>query len=350
MKNRYAVLVGDRQFEMREGDFRVAPTHPILKVTHVGVCGTDLSYWKNGSDYKEMIIGHEYAGVIEDPGNSGLYQAGDRVVGYTQNQFGEPCGHCEACLAGKPELCTGRVVGHWKGGDLNQPGAYSQYTTWFPKSMFKLPEGISLEEAAIIEPFAVSLNAVKTSDVQPGDKVLILGGGLIGLAVSEWVKLFGASEVTITELSASKQELIRGFGIADHVVAADAPDILEQLREISQGGYDMVFDCVGVASAINVGIDALKKEFCKKFIGIALPHGNISINYRELVFRKTIFLGSKGHTFGGFGAVMRAIASGNINVKKYISRTIPFSDLQAGFESIEAAHGADVKVVVEMEK
>ncbi|MGI6031370.1 MAG: zinc-dependent alcohol dehydrogenase [Eubacteriales bacterium] len=350
MKNVCAVLTDNRQFTMREEEFQVAPTHPVLRVTHVGVCGTDLSYWKDGAAYQGMVIGHEYAGVIEEPGTSELYQRGDRVVGFTQNQFGEPCGHCKACLAGRPENCTGRVVGHWKGGDLNQPGAYSRYTTWFPRSFFKLPEGISLEQAAVIEPFAVALNAVKRSDVQPGEKVLILGGGLIGLAVSEWVRLFGVAEVTITELNGDKCRMIQGFGIADHVMQADDPDIARKLQEASQGGYDMVFDCVGAESAINLGIDSLKKEFGKKFIAVALPHDFVRINYRELVLRKTVFLGSKGHTFGGFGAVMRSIADGHLQVDKYISRRIPFSRLQEGFESIEAARGADVKVVVEMEK
>ncbi|SBV95909.1 Chlorophyll synthesis pathway, bchC [uncultured delta proteobacterium] len=344
---KYAVVDDTEKFAFREGELRVRG-NPVIRVTHAGVCGTDMSSWREGAHYKGLILGHEYAGIIEEPGDSGLFRRGDRVAGYTQNVFQEPCGHCEFCLRGDFASCDNRTVKTWKGGDLTHPGAYSEYTTWFPRSIYKLPDSIGLDEAALIEPFTVGLHAVSLADIQKGDKVLVLGGGIIGLTVAEWVRGYGVSEVTVTEMNTEKAAIISAYGVADHVVPAGAPDLLEQLCGISGDGYDVVFDCVGYASAINAGIAALKTEFYKKFIGVGLPQDAQAINYRDLVLRQTIFRGSKGHSFQEFERTASAMASKEINVAKYISKRIRFSNLQEGFEELKAGRGLDTKAIVEM--
>lgn len=345
---KYAALIDNEKFEIREGELRVK-RNPIIKVTHVGVCGTDLGQWKEGAHHKELVIGHEYSGIIVEPGTTGLFKEGDRVAGYTQNVFNEPCGHCENCLNEDFDNCTNRKVYTWKGGDYTHPGAYSQYTTWFPKSIYKLPDGIELDEAALIEPFTVGLHAVLLTEMKPDDKVLVLGGGIIGLAVSEWLKVYGASEITVTEMNKEKIELIKSFGIVDHVVASDAKDIDEQLQTISQGGYDIVFDCTGIASAIDTGIKALKQEFKKKFTAVGLPHAPVSINYERIVLKEVILRGSKGHQFHEFRTVARMVADKKLDVKKYITTRIKLSEVQAGFEGLKARRGADVKAVIEID-
>lgn len=193
------------------------------------------------------------------------------MAGYTQNVFQEPCGHCEACLAGDWDHCTNRRVFTWKGGELGHPGAYSQYTTWFPHSLVKLPDNVTNEEGAMAEPFAVGLHAIQVSQVKPNDRVLILGGGIIGMSCAEWARTFGASEITVSELNPQKREIIRGYQVADHVVAADAPDLEQQLLDISGGGYDLLIDCVGVPSAFNTGLRALKPEFYMRATAVACP-------------------------------------------------------------------------------
>ncbi|UQT48039.1 hypothetical protein M5E87_25460 [Flavonifractor plautii] len=89
------------------------------------------------------------------------------------------------------------------------------------------------EEGAMAEPFAVGLHAIQVSQVKPNDRVLILGGGIIGMSCAEWARTFGASEITVSELNPQKREIIRGYQVADHVVAADAPDLEQQLLDIS---------------------------------------------------------------------------------------------------------------------
>ena len=344
---KYALLAGTRRFEMCEGELRVRG-NPVIKVTHAGVCGTDLSAWKAGDEYAGLIIGHEYAGVIEEPGTSGLFQKGDRVAGYTQNVLAEACGHCAACLAGTFERCDNRVVRTWKGGEPEHPGAYSEYTTWFSRSIHKLPDSLGLDEAALIEPFAVGLHAVMLSGLLPGDKVLVLGGGIIGLAVTEWARHYGAASVAITEMNKQKAGIIQRFGIVDAVFAAGAPDEAAHLLDASDGGYDIVFDCVGQASAVNTGIAALKKAFGKTLVAVALPRDPQAIDYRELVLRQVLLKGSKGHTYSEFLAVARAAADKKLDMRKYISKRIRFADVQKGFEEIDASGGEVVKAILEM--
>lgn len=345
---KYAVLVDDEKFEIKEREINVK-RNPIIKVSYVGVCGTDLAYWKEGSKHIDLNIGHEYSGIIEDPGTTGLFKKGDRVVGYTQNVFDEQCGHCYNCMNDDFENCTNKKVSTWKGGDYTHPGSYSQYTTWFPNSIFKLPDCIELDEAALIEPFSVALHAVLLTEINPDDKILVLGGGIIGLAISEWVKIYGASEITLTEINKEKIEKIKSFGTVNHVVAADAEDIDEQLKIISKDGYDIVFDCVGISSAIETGIKALKSDFNKKFTAIALPHSEIKINYERIVLKEIIFKGSKGHNYNEFKTVARLVADKKINIKKYITTKFKLSEVQAGFERLKKGNGSDVKAIIEID-
>jgi len=345
---KYVVLADDEKFEIKERELEVK-RNPIIKVLYAGVCGTDLAYWKEGSKYKDLNIGHEYSGIIEEPGTTGLFNKGDRVVGYTQNVYNEPCGHCERCIAEDYDNCTNRNVLTWKGGDYSHPGAYSEYTTWFPKSIYKVPENIAMDEAALIEPFSVALHAVLLTDVKPNDKVLILGGGIIGLAISEWVKLYGADKITLTEINKEKLEKIKGYGIVDYVVAADMDNLQDHLKEISNGGFDIVFDCVGVPSAIETGLKSLKPELKKKFTAVALSHTEIRIDYERIVLKEIILKGSKGHFYDEFQSVARLVADRKIDVKKYITTKFKLSEIQNGFEELKSRKGSDIKAVIEID-
>ncbi len=345
---KYAVLKDDELFEIKECPSLKNNGAPVIKVAYVGVCGTDMSYWKEGRKYQGIVPGHEYSGIIADPGQGTSFKEGDLVVGYTQNVRQEHCGHCETCLSGNFAACTNKTVIFWKGGELSHPGAYSEYTTWFPSSIYKLPDGADLAEAALTEPFTVGFHAVGIAGVERNDKVLILGGGMAGIAVAEWCRLRLAAEITITEANREKADMLRALNVGDHIVPAGEEQIDDVLMECSGGGYDVVFDCAGQETAIHTGLCALKKEPYKKFVAVALPYKPISIDYTSIVLRQIIVRGSKGHTYEEFTAVARAVAAGEINVKKYITRVIPFRDMQRGFEELKAGGGREIKAVVKM--
>ncbi len=351
VKNRWAVLAGDERFELVDNEFAVNGT-PLVKVTHVGVCGTDMGWWRAGSAHAGQVIGHEFAGIVEDPGTSSL-KTGMRVSGYTQNIRSEFCGHCSKCLQGDFDHCENRTVFTWKGGDITHPGAYSRYTTWFPSSFFELPENVSNEEGALLEPMTVCRHAVSRAGLQRGDKVLILGGGIIGLGVTEWVRSLGAGFTAISEVVPSKREEIEKLDCCDRVLDGLDPGFGEILQEVSKGGFDVVFDCAGVGAAVNAALQyGYKKDVRdrKVMVSVALSRKDLlEIDYNRIVLREVTLRGTKGHFPEEFAETLRAVSEGRLNVKKYIAKRIPFSDLQNGFRELKESGGVTGKAVIVMD-
>lgn len=170
--------------------------------------------------------------------------------------------------------------------------------------------------------------------------------------VSEWAKSFGAAMVAISEISAEKRKAIEGFGIADVVLRADDENLNELYRDVSNGGFDVVFDCAGVASAINSAIKyAFKPETRdrKCFTGVALPHNDLTLDYYNIVLKEIEFKGSKGHLPSEFEFIISALAAKKVSFKKYITETMKFSEVQEGFEKLKAKGGSNGKAMIIME-
>lgn len=345
MKTKRARLVGKQEFIIEEVPFPKVNGNPIVKVTHVGVCGSDIHYWEEGigTEGEGIVLGHEYAGIIEKSGISGLKE-GQRVVGYTQNPEKESCGWCENCQKGDFDHCTNRLVKIALGCEPEHPGAYSEYITWYPGAIYPLPETVSNEEAAMIEPAAVGLHAVGLSGIRPGDKVLILGGGIIAMCVAEWARIYGAGEIVLTELNKEKLEKIRSFGVVDKALDADAPDLKERLENEAPDGFDIFFDCIAVEKPLNMAVRLLKRDGIGILVGVNFHPVKFDL-YETVVFQKRL-QGSKSHTPDEFKAVLRAMASGKLDMKKYVSRRVDLEDIQSVFEEIRH-NGNDFKVIIE---
>ena len=344
MQCKRARLVDERRFTVETVEFPQVNGTPIIKVSHVGICGSDVHFWEDGAaSGKDLVLGHEYTGVIVEPGNSGL-KKGQRVVGYTQNPGGDYCGWCEECRKGNFAACANRVVQVSLGCSTRHPGAYSEYVTWFPSGMFPLPDHVGSDEAALTEPMSVGFHAMGLSGIRPGDKVLILGGGIIGLGVAEWANIFGAGKIVMTELSNPKRERIRSYQLVDGLYAADDSALEEKLRAEAPNGYDLVFDCVALEGPFNMGLKLLKRGGTCVAVGVSFKPISMDI-YETVVFQKRI-QGSKGHTPEDFKAVLRAISAGKLNLKKYITRRTRLDDIQSTFEGIKDG-GDDIKVLIE---
>lgn len=154
----------------------------VFKVNKCGICGSDLHYFVNGEP-KGLVMGHEFSGVIVDPGDRSDLKVGDRITALPLS----PCGKCDACKSGNPQYCINTWT-HATGLSLENSGAYSEYSSCYSNMARLIPEEVTDEEAAMVEPAAVSLHAVKLADIMVGDKVLIVGGGVIGLLASEFAK------------------------------------------------------------------------------------------------------------------------------------------------------------------
>lgn len=341
-----AVITGERKIEILERPIPKVNKVPLVKVTHVGICGSDVHYWEEGSKFEGVVLGHEYTGIVEEDNSDSGLKKGDRVVGYTQNSFNEACGKCDACLKGNFDDCTNRTVKIALGCEVVHPGAYSEYVSWFPNGFFKIPDSVGNDEAALIEPSAVALHAVRLADVQAGDKVVVFGGGIIGACVAEWVKVFGASNVIIIEKSKEKVEALEEMKIVNTVLCSDEENIKEKLMKLSDGGFDLFFDCVGISSTVNLGLETLKRG--KTGVAVGVNFGLVPVSYYDIVVRQLRLQGSKGHVPEEFKMVLRALENKTINLRKYISKKIALEDIQETMKSIKK-DAKNFKVIIEME-
>lgn len=344
MAYRQIVLTGNRQLEIRQAPDLKVNGSPVIKVTHVGICGSDVHMWELGDQYRGVVPGHEYTGIVVDPGNTSLKE-GDRVLGYTQNTYDEPCGRCDACLSGNFDGCTQRKVKVSIGSELEHPGAMQEYMSWFPSGFFKIPDSVTNEEAALIEPASVALHGVSVSTMMPGDNVLVLGGGIIGQCVAEWARMYGAGTITLTETNPNKIQRIKEIGIVDNVLDAKSPDLEDQLKAIAPDGFDQFFECVALAEPVNMAIRLLKRRATGVLLGVAFKP--IPIDYYSTVIFHQRLQGSKGHIPRDFMGTLAAMQHGKLDLKKYISKKIKLEDLQSNLERM-SKQPDDIKVLIEI--
>ena len=187
-------ISGERSFVLKDIDVpKYKAGYVIVDVKSCGICGSDIHYWNNGSP-AGLVLGHEFAGVVVDPGSRKDLVKGDKVVGIPLS----PCGKCEVCKSGNVQCCSDA----WNeavGLSLVNPGAYSEITGCRPDMVRRIPSNVSYDAACMTEPSAVALHAVNLADIKIGSKVLIVGGGIIGLMCAEFAKMAGADYVALME-------------------------------------------------------------------------------------------------------------------------------------------------------
>ena len=231
------------------------PEDLILKVRACGICGTDL-HWSEGIDGSAgwralepgSVMGHEFAGEIVEVGSDlrGRWRVGERVCA----QPFTGCGRCAACLEGRAYRCDQVMMR----ATSTQAGAYAEYTRVGASAALRLPESVSFQEGALVEPLAVGLCAVRRARMEPGDSVLIIGAGPIGIAVALWCRFFGARHIVVSDLVGERAERAIEFG-ATAAINASREDVPARARQLMGGPPQLVFDCVGVPGSLQLAID-----------------------------------------------------------------------------------------------
>ncbi|MEW6776863.1 MAG: zinc-binding dehydrogenase [Bdellovibrionota bacterium] len=236
-----------------------APSDLVVKVKCCGICGSDLHATCTPPGLpKGTVMGHEFSGEVVEVGKEAQnrWRVGDRVTALPY--IG--CGTCEACLSGDGMRCA-----RMKATGLGQiPGAYAEFVRVGSNETLKLPDAVSFQEGATVEPLSVGLHAIHKSGLRSGESVLIIGAGPIGLSCALWAKFLGARDVVVSERAPGRLSLAEKFG-ATAGIDASKESVGGAFHKIAGKGPDVIFECVGVPGLIQ------------QCIALAPPRGRITV-------------------------------------------------------------------------
>ncbi len=308
-----------------------------IKVAWTGICGSDLHEYLAGPifvpvdqphkishDIAPIVMGHEFSGeVVEVGAGVSKFKAGDRVVV-------EPilaCRECEACREGKYNLCGDLGFHGLSGGG----GGFSSFTMVDEHMVHRMPDGLSYEQGALVEPAAVALHAVRMSKLKAGDKAAVFGAGPIGLLVIEALRAAGASEIYVVELSPQRAEKALELG-ANVVIDPSKQDAVATIRELSKGGVDVSFEVTGVPVVLKQCIDATRYE--GETIIVSIWEGEASFHPNKVVLAERNVKGIIAYRHI-FPAVMELMTQGYFQADKLVTKRIELNDLVTeGFEAL----------------
>lgn len=304
------------------------PGRLVFRVNACGICGSDLHAVKaQGVLDPGVVLGHEYSGEVVEVG-AGVkgWCPGDRLIAYP----GMPCEACVSCMQGRYTKCKDFVM---QGFDLRMPGAYAEYSTCVAEYALKVPDNLSDTEAATIEPLAVGLNAWKRAEVKDGSNVLILGAGVIGLAVTKWARFFGAATVGISEMVPARIERAGKVGVDVVINAADCADPVAEYKRQTGNTPTVIFECIG-RPIIDKMIAMAPSDAHLVLVGTGMQPENFTVVSAALKRLRMTFTVAYRPT--DFGLVLQLLAAGRITIAPLITGTVTLTDLPQMFELLSS--------------
>lgn len=286
-----------------------------------------------------MVLGHESAGVVVQVGDDvQSLKVGDRVA----VEPGYPCRYCEHCLRGKYNLCVDMRFAATPPIDGTLAGFYTA-----PEDFcYKLPEHVSLQEGALMEPTAVGVHIVRQAKVQPGQSVVVMGAGPVGLLCAAVAKAYGASTVVSVDIIPSKLEFAKGFA-STHTYLSQRISAEENAANIKKtaglpDGADVVIDASGAEPSIQTSIHTLKVG--GTYIQGGMGKADITFPIMAFAIKEATAHGSFRYNSGDYKLAIELVASGKVDVKKLISGQVPFEKAEEAFKQV--AEGEVIKVLI----
>ena len=316
----------------------------LVKVEFCGICGSDVHGYLNGIMVPPgTVMGHECAGVVSKVGDAvNNFQPGDRVAVKPSPQ----CGECYWCQRGQYSICP-EALKRAIGITTDHDGAFAEYVRiQYPNEMlFNLPSNISFKDAALIEPLATSLHAVRMSRFRPGDRVVIIGAGMIGLGTLQFLKLEGAGDIIVLETSSKKSEIALEMG-AHEVLnpLAAGEEMRDEIFNLTNGiGADVVFECAGVPLSFQTCTDYVKSG--GQVIVVGINDKDVAFNNFQMVVREIEMKGVLAY-YDEFGEIIEYLDKGKIRTEPLVSDIIELTDLEEkGFKRLIASQDM-VKILV----
>lgn len=327
---------GTLRAEQRERPVR-GEGEVLLRVKRVGVCGTDMHIFTGNQPFLQYprVMGHELSGIVEEPVPGGRLAAGD--VAYVMPYIS--CGKCVACRQGKTNCCVNiQVLG------VHRDGAFTEYLS-LPEAFVHKAEGVTLDQAAMVEFLAIGAHAVRRGNVQPGQRVLVVGAGPIGMAAMIFAKLRGAEVTAIDGRQDRVDFCSRELGVAHAVTLGNGDEA--RLSEATQGEFfDVVFDATGNAKAIERGFGFVAHG--GTYVLISVVRDTIAFSDPEFHKRETTLLGSRNATTEDFETVIAAMRDGIVPTAALNTHRMQLTNVPSDFSRLLDPGQGVVKAIVEV--
>jgi L-iditol 2-dehydrogenase len=304
----------------------------LVRVKAVGVCGSDLHWFAEGSigDARlehPLVLGHEFAGVTED----GQRVAIDPAI---------PCGHCEYCEHGHPNLCTNMIfAGHGK-----TDGALREWMAWNEKSLFPLPNSISDADGAMLEPLGVAIHAVDLGKLKAGMTVGVFGCGPIGLLIVQMAKLSGAANIIATDKFAHRMDAAKRFG-ATHAFFAEAGREVDEIQAATNGrGVDVAFEAAGPQDSVDTAFAAVAPG--GKVVLAGIPDDDKTSFSASLARRKGLTIKLVRRMKHTYPRAIELVSKGLVDVRSMVTHRFPLEQATEAFRVAERREG--LKILIEV--
>lgn len=325
------------QFDYQPGiKPELTPDHAILRIRRIGICGTDLHAFEGTQPFftYPRILGHELAGEIVEIDGAADFEPGETVTFIPYFN----CGHCVACRAGKTNCCVSLLV-----SGIHMDGGMVEYLS-VPTYSLVHGDGLSFDELALVEPLSIGAHGVRRAGVQPGEWVLVVGAGPIGLGVMEFARIAGGNVIAL-DINESRLNFCRNQLKVGHTVLATAPDVVGQLSAITGGDMPtVVMDATGSLRAINNAFQYMAHG--ARYVLVGLQKGDVSFSHPDFHKREGTLMSSRNATRADFDHVIASMKNGQIDPTTYITHRVAFGQVRDDFAGwLDPANGV-IKAMV----
>lgn len=320
----------------------VASDAVLIAVKACGICGSDV-HGMDGSTGRRrppIIMGHEAAGIITRVGDGvRTWAPGDRVT-FDSTIY---CGHCSYCRKGQVNLCDNRRVLGVSCADYRQDGAFAEFVAVPQHILYRLPDSLSFEHAALVEPFAIALHAVSRAPLALNNTIVVVGAGMIGLALTQALSQTGCGLLIVVDLSPERLALAAKLG-ATHTLNSAAQNAGDEILRLSGGrGADLAFEAVGLPETVDLALRCSRKGAAITLVGNVAP--KIEFPLQFAVTRELTVLGSCASR-GDYPVCLDMLARGALRAAPLISAVAPLADGASWFDRLYRKKPGLLKVVL----
>jgi L-iditol 2-dehydrogenase len=324
-------------------DPRVQPDEVLVEVKACGICGSDVHGWdgSTGRRIPPVVMGHEASGVIVERGAAaGEWRVGDPVT-FDSTVW---CGECWYCRRGEINLCDARRVLGVSCAEYRRDGAFARYVAIPHRILYRIPDRVGFERAALVEPLSIAFHAVRLARPGVNETAVVVGAGMIGLLILQVLKVAGCGQVIAADVDAGKLKRALDSG-ADAALDPAAEGFAEKVRERTSGrGADLSFEAVGVSAAVQTALSSVRKGGRLVLVGNVAPKVDLAL--QSAVTREIAMLGSCGSQ-GEYPACLDLIAGGRVKLDSLISAKAPLSTGASWFERLYNREPGLMKVILQ---